>query len=231
MSATAPLSRWATEFRFWLGLASVFAVSVGVLLMAATMAPRFAAGLQPTVVMTGSMAPSLRPGDVVLMDATAARPDVGAVIQFSDGSGDTIVHRVAEARREGIVTRGDANPTADSRLLAEADVTGVAVAVVPLVGLPLVWWQDSNRVALGILLGLGMAVSWSLASAGLRADPWSGPLAAPGRYRGPLTARALRDTGTEFHDGLWTPAAASAFDSAGVRVTGVAERDVGGRAT
>ncbi|WP_168209166.1 signal peptidase I [Agromyces intestinalis] len=100
-------------------------------------------GLMATTVMSDSMAPVIRAGDVAL--SLPVEPDViaeGQVVLFPDPSGADrlMLHRVADIDDDGMLrTKGDANESADSTLVDPADVVGVGVILVPLVGLPVVW--------------------------------------------------------------------------------------------
>lgn len=117
------------------------------------------AGWSPVVITSGSMSPTLRPGDVIMVDD---HPDelVGqrAVITFDSGRGDgqLITHRVFEvlsADRE-YITKGDANPSTDSDRVPAENVTGLGRVVVPLIGTPVVWAQEGDIppiVALAVL--------------------------------------------------------------------------------
>jgi signal peptidase len=123
-------------------------------------------GWKPSVVLTGSMMPRIHPGDVVVI--RPVRTDqlrVKHVIRFADPAipGRYLVHRIAYIRQDGtLVTRGDANPSADSTPVPLGNVDGVALLRVPYVGLPVVWLRDKNflplvptgMVALLVLYGL-----------------------------------------------------------------------------
>lgn len=96
-------------------------------------------GWDAYTVTSGSMAPLVQPGDVVV----AAGPDpddrieVGAVLVLAppQAGGEPVTHRVVEMLPDGrIRTKGDANPQADTRLVARGQVIGVARLVVPLAG-------------------------------------------------------------------------------------------------
>ncbi len=117
------------------------------------------AGWNPVVIVSGSMAPVLRPGDVVMIED---RPDelLGqrSVITF-DRDGDIITHRVFEVleEKEAYVTKGDANPTPDTDLVPAASVIGAARLVIPLIGLPAVWLGRADLVSLGAFAVLSLA--------------------------------------------------------------------------
>jgi len=100
-------------------------------------------GWQSTIVISGSMAPAIRTGDVVLSaplrapDATAL--PVGAVVLATDPgrAHDLLMHRVVAHNADGtLTTKGDANPIADTTPMPTANVRGVGRIRVPYVGIP-----------------------------------------------------------------------------------------------
>lgn len=105
----------------------------------------------PVIVTTGSMAPTLNPGDILFVDE---HPEelVGqnSVITFTRDGGELVTHRVFATLTEqsAYVTKGDANPTPDTGTVAREDVEGVGWLVVPYLGLPAVWVVDGNIAAL-----------------------------------------------------------------------------------
>jgi signal peptidase I len=120
-------------------------------------------GWQSRVVISGSMLPSIRPGDVALVGAatpgTGTLP-TGRIVLVRDPTRSTgyYLHRVRRYDRTGnVVTRGDANQVDDYPAVDPAQVVGQLRLVVPLVGLPMLWWQQHEWVRLGVVAG----VSWS----------------------------------------------------------------------
>lgn len=85
-------------------------------------------GIRVRVEQTGSMAPALHPGDLVLVRTTPVSAiRIGDVIGVRDASGRVIVHRVERLDGDAgfirVHTRGDANPTGeDWRIPRAADV-------------------------------------------------------------------------------------------------------------
>ena len=142
-------------------------VSVAGLLLWST-AP-LAVGWRSSAVVSGSMTPHLRIGDVVVTSPVdGAQVVPGQVVLFPDPSGvpRTLVHRIASVDSEGrLITRGDANGSADSTPLPRSAVEGLGRLRVPFVGLPRVWWQtrDLPRLAGLTVLLLGSGVVLSLA--------------------------------------------------------------------
>ena len=113
-------------------------------------------GWEPRVVLTGSMQPSVDPGDVALIGAATVGPaslPPGRVILVRDPSRSSgyYLHRVVRYDDQGrLVTRGDANATDDWPAVEPARVAGQLRLVVPAVGLPLLWWRDRNWPALAV---------------------------------------------------------------------------------
>lgn len=94
-------------------------------------------GWQPSLVVSGSMAPRVRPGDVVLLAPLTARPHVGQVVLVRDPQAPTgrVLHRVVRITADGVLTtKGDANPTEDPTAHSTDDVLGVGRLVVPAAG-------------------------------------------------------------------------------------------------
>ena len=152
--------RSSSWLRFTVVLAArgVIAVLVGVVFWG--IAP-LALGWHTTTVMTGSMQPTLLPGDVVVSKPVPAH-DVraGQVLLFPDPdhAGVLRLHRLQDVDAHGdLVTKGDANPEADSTAVARSSVVGVGYLRVPFVGLPVVWAAE-HRTAPLVVLAAGIVV-------------------------------------------------------------------------
>ncbi|WP_395245292.1 signal peptidase I [Agromyces sp. MMS24-K17] len=100
-------------------------------------------GFVGTTIITGSMQPSIQPGDVALVFPLPADEYVeGQVILFPDPADPTrqLLHRLVEIASDGsFVTQGDANRSPDSTRVDPATVIGVGRILVPSIGLPIVW--------------------------------------------------------------------------------------------
>ena len=143
----------------WLLLATV--VAAGLALIAVPKAN----DAKPLTVLSGSMAPTYDPGDVVVVGrANATELKVGDVITFQAESGDPqlTTHRVVAVSygSEGIsyVTQGDANDAPDVEPVRPAQVRGEVWYSVPRVGYLSVWiasgWLGDvvDWVAVGLVL-------------------------------------------------------------------------------
>lgn len=97
--------------------------------------------LSVRVVLTGSMAPSINPGDAIVTITDAVRePAIGDVVvytakRFDGTSVAPFAHRIIGGdATNGWVLRGDANPAADIQKPTAQDISGVVVATIPQAG-------------------------------------------------------------------------------------------------
>ncbi|GAB3323298.1 LamG domain-containing protein [Geodermatophilus aquaeductus] len=152
-----------------------------------------AAGWEATVVGSGSMAPALAVGDVVL--ARPAGDDLvpGQVLLVDDPDhpGALRLHRLVQVGDDGrLVLRGDANPEVDRTPVDRGAVHGVGALRVPVVGHAAVWVAGHRAAPLaGAGAGLAVVVAAALLYRGPAAEP--GPRA---RWRRPLIAVAAAGT-------------------------------------
>lgn len=120
---------------------------VGVLLLLAVLAPFVVQAVPQTVgadqsytVLSGSMEPSISPGDVVVVeDVDASTLERGDVITFRrEGETKPTTHRIVERRETetgpAFVTKGDANDARDGPTVVPENVVGEVQFVIPLVG-------------------------------------------------------------------------------------------------
>ncbi len=118
-------------------------------------------GWRPYVVVSGSMTPQIRPGDVVV--AKPVQPSViqpGHVIVFTDPSRPDrmLVHRVITVNADGtFTTKGDANGTPDSAHVQPSAVHGMGRLRIPYVGL-FPYWQRNSQWGLVALTAGGLAL-------------------------------------------------------------------------
>jgi len=110
-------------------------------------------GWHPTTVMTGSMAPRLAPGDVVVSRPVAPaeiRPGQILLADDPDQPGHLRMHRFVEPGPDGtVVTKGDANPQVDSTPIERSAVHGVGFLRVPSVATPVLWVREGRWVEVG----------------------------------------------------------------------------------
>jgi signal peptidase I len=133
-------------------------VAVAVLVVGARIA-----GFGTLAEKSSSMAPAIRPGDLLVVRSVAARSvAAGDVVSFHDPGrgGRLITHRVTTVQRTGDViefrTRGDANPDGERWSSPAGQDLGRTVATIPLAGAAIGVLGDPFVVAClaGIILTL-----------------------------------------------------------------------------
>lgn len=136
-------------------------------------------GVRLYVVQSGSMIPTLKPADLVVV-----RPErvysVGDIVTFG-GLGRVTTHRVADLGPQGLVTKGDANTSTDAVPVPLSAVDGRVERVVPLIGYAVVFFKQPTGAG-GLLTGLlTLALLWGMFFPA--ADGEQVPAAAPGSPR------------------------------------------------
>lgn len=124
--------------------------------LAATMAALvLSSGVHLFAVRSGSMLPTLRPGDLILVEPRA-RYGVGDVVTMAGR--EVVTHRVVRTAQGAIATRGDANDSDDAVPTPTSHVVGAVVARIPYGGYPLVFFQQPA----GVGAVVGGLTSWVL---------------------------------------------------------------------
>jgi signal peptidase I len=150
--------------RQWIGNAALTLLIAGVVILLSVGVGALL-GFRALVVRSGSMAPAIRSGDVVvtrLVRPSSVEP--GDVVTFRDPSrhGDLVTHRVVQVRREGdrlaFVTRGDANNGEERWSISPDGTVGTAAFRVPQAGYVLAWLRTPVlRTALLLVSALALA--------------------------------------------------------------------------
>lgn len=143
-------------------------------------------GARPLVVRTGSMAPALPVGTVVVVrPERASRAAVGEVVAVVRSDGRRIMHRVVSTRPAGggsttLVLRGDRNRAADPPVTVRT--VERPLLTIPAAGRPLTWLRGRwAQYWLGVATGV-LALAW-LAVRRRRAVHVAGVPATPARPR------------------------------------------------
>jgi signal peptidase len=143
------------------------------------------AGWDASVVMSGSMSPALRPGDVVLTRDVGPTPvRAGFVVLFQDAAQPrqgTVLHRVVSVADDGaLVTQGDANPTPDATAVHPDHVLGMARLRVPWVGTLVLQQRTGRHLELAGTAAVLVVLSAALVAPAGRESPPAGRHRAPG---------------------------------------------------
>lgn len=149
--------------RLSVGALGLFAVTSMLWLACWALLP-LGVGWQPVTIVSGSMAPAIRDGDVVVVGRAERELEPGDVIVFRDQGDELVTHRIAEVLDDGRYrTRGDANQYRDSVPVAHDEIVGVGRLLVPYAGLPRLWVSlaEHVRVAAWVLGTLAAAAAAS----------------------------------------------------------------------
>lgn len=117
-------------------------------------------GWRPYVVTSGSMAPAVSVGDLILVDpARTSVPRIGDVITYHRPGSPRVTHRVVGRDADGAYrTKGDANAQADLQPVSPELVLGRVRIVVPMLGGPGLKLRE-HPAAAALLAGL-IGVGW-----------------------------------------------------------------------
>ena len=96
----------------------------------------FCFGIQPYVVESGSMEPTIKTGSVCFVNRRANYDEikVGDIIAFKINSNDLATHRVNSITDYGIETKGDANDNVDGIITNRETFVGKNILSIPGVG-------------------------------------------------------------------------------------------------
>ena len=99
------------------------------------------------IVMTDSMAPTIRAGDVVLIKPLKSEIAPGMIITYNHGS-KTITHRVVMVNGDNLYTKGDNSEQIDPWEVPVSSVVGVTFFSIPYLG----YLLSFVRQPLGLLI-------------------------------------------------------------------------------
>jgi len=140
----APPERIVTGNRLWLVRASATLKVVGYFLGAVLIvfsAMSMSGTVKARIVLTGSMAPSIKAGDIILtVPPSRIAPKKGDVVayvgrRFDGTSVGVFSHRIIGGdAQSGFIVKGDANPSPDVQHPKIPDITGIVVFTIPFIG-------------------------------------------------------------------------------------------------
>lgn len=135
---------WGTVTRT-LNVLAVLVILVGIALFAVFAVPQLVGAERSYVVLSGSMQPTMEPGDVILVDAVEVEAvESGDIVTFRESANTVTTHRVVERVRTdtglALRTKGDDNEEPDLGLVRNEALVGRVISVgatpvvVPYVG-------------------------------------------------------------------------------------------------
>jgi signal peptidase len=125
-------------------------------------------GYRPLTVLSGSMEPTLRTGDVTVVERiTPSEARVGDIVTFRDPKASRLIsHRVrrvaARGERFSFVTKGDANNATERWSIAADGDLSRTIFRVPQAGYLLSWTRTGSGRLLLVVLPLLCLCAWEL---------------------------------------------------------------------
>jgi signal peptidase len=107
-------------------------------------------GFTPTIIASGSMQPTLNPGDIAIIIKVPTKTiQVGDIIQYATPN-ENIVHRVINTYYQGGIllfeTKGDANNAPDPERISEEQIMGKAVLTIPKLGWVSIYLKEAAAI-------------------------------------------------------------------------------------
>ncbi|CAN2211941.1 sigpep_I_arch, signal peptidase I [Candidatus Nanopelagicaceae bacterium] len=137
----APVSQTKIKRFEGLGKALTFSGYLFAILLLLFSAFSFTGAVKARIVLTGSMAPAINTGDVILTTpANRREPKVGDVIayqakRFNGQSVAVFSHRIIGGDIDsGFIVKGDSNKSPDTQKPKRGDILGVVIFVIPYIG-------------------------------------------------------------------------------------------------
>lgn len=113
-------------------------------------------GLEPFVIVSGSMEPTIPTGSMVLVDSSSKGSEKeGDITAYRLQDGPVVVHRLAEVTEEGnYLMKGDANNASDMEQISPDQVQGVVRHIVPKAGYAARYFIRTSGVPAGSILAV-----------------------------------------------------------------------------
>lgn len=112
-------------------------------------------GIQPYMVVSGSMEPTIHTGALAYVNKKDVDVDTGDIIAFTEGDKDSIIviHRVIENNNDGtFITKGDANDNNDFAPISESQIKGTVIFNIPQLGYITSFLQSTKGIIVAIVL-------------------------------------------------------------------------------
>lgn len=122
-------------------------------------------GIEPFVVISGSMEPTIHTGSLSFINKHAKYDSIKEkdIIAFTVATGDRVTHRVIKITAEGFETKGDANDVSDGISTTRMNFIGKNIFSIPVAGYGVRLIQTpKGKIILGtviaVILFLGLAM-------------------------------------------------------------------------
>lgn len=128
-------------------------------------------GVEPYIVISGSMEPAVHTGAVAFVNTRDRECQVGDIITYRLNGGDgapVVTHRVVGVENGSYITRGDANEVPDLAPVEPSQVLGTFLFQIPWIGYLVASWRPWMAVpaSLWLIFLNGTAMALEAASSG-----------------------------------------------------------------
>lgn len=117
----------------------------------------FAIGIEPFVVKSGSMEPTIQTGSVCFINKRADynKMKVGKIIAFKIEKNTLVTHRIYSINEDGFKTKGDANLEIDGVVTTPDNFIGENIFSIPKVGYVVNIMQTTKgKIVIGVVIAL-----------------------------------------------------------------------------
>lgn len=112
-------------------------------------------GIQPFMVVSGSMEPTIHTGALAYVNKRAVDVEENDIIAFNEGSSEkiTVIHRVVAANDDGTyTTKGDANTNEDFAPINKDQILGTVIFNIPKLGYVTNFLQSTKGIIAAVIL-------------------------------------------------------------------------------
>ena len=116
----------------------VTVITVTSLLVAGAFVIPWAFGINPYIVLSGSMEPEIHTGAVAIVNTKDTEVETGDIVTYrlpkTDGSESLVIHRIIGEDEDGYITKGDANDVEDMTRVKKEQIVGTCMFSIPMLG-------------------------------------------------------------------------------------------------
>ena len=113
-------------------------------------------------VISGSMVPTIKIGDLIVIDTNVKKYKVNDIVTFYDVNGSFVTHRIIDIKDNNMmITKGDNNNTQDEAISMD-NIVGRYVKKIPFVGMMLTSFK--SPVFLVVILAIGILYSYLIST-------------------------------------------------------------------
>lgn len=121
-------------------------------------------------VISGSMEPTIKVGDLVVINTNDKDIKENDVITYASPNGSLVTHRVTESSSNGFITKGDANNTVDEKIVNKNNIVGKYTFRIPYFGIVLNAFQKPLTLILILIIGIIICILKSTDENGIPND-------------------------------------------------------------